>query len=39
MIPEQTSVTDAIAPTSSADRVPDTPRGLATGAVAWPKPS
>lgn len=39
MIPEQTSVTDAIAPTSSADRPPGTPRGLATGAVAWPKPS
>lgn len=39
VIPEQTSVTDAIAPTSSADRVSDTPRGLATGAVAWPKPS
>ncbi|MFA1706027.1 kelch repeat-containing protein [Mycobacterium intracellulare] len=39
VIPEQTSVTDAIAPTSSADRVSDTPRGLAAGAVAWPKPS
>ncbi|TAM68998.1 kelch repeat-containing protein [Mycobacterium sp.] len=37
-IPEQTSVTDAIAPPSSPDRPPATPRGLATGAVAWFKP-
>lgn len=38
-IPQPTSVTDAIAPTSSTDRGPGTPRALATGAVAWPKPS
>ncbi|WP_297796671.1 kelch repeat-containing protein [Mycobacterium sp.] len=37
-IPEQTSVTDAIAPPGSPDRPPATPRGLATGAVAWLKP-
>lgn len=38
-IPEQTSITDAIAPTDHTDRPPGTPRGLATGAVAWLKPS
>ncbi|OBF10736.1 serine/threonine-protein kinase [Mycobacterium sp. 852002-10029_SCH5224772] len=37
-IPEPTSVTDAIAPTTSTGRGPGTPRGLATGAVAWLKP-
>ena len=38
-IPEPTSLTDAIAPTSSHDPRTATPRGLAIGAVAWLKPS
>jgi serine/threonine-protein kinase PknK len=38
-IAEQTSVTDAIAPPSSPDPRPVTPRGLAAGAVAWFTPS
>lgn len=37
VIAEQTSLTDAIAPASSADR--REVRGLATGAVAWLKPT
>ena len=38
-IADQTSVTDAIAPRSSLEPRPVTPRGLAAGAVAWFTPS